>query len=202
MSSEPTVFIVDDDADVRQAMRWLIESVGLKAETYADGRAFLESYDADKPGCLVTDVRMPGISGLELQEELAARGSELPVIIITGFGDVPTAVRALRSGAVDFIEKPFNDQALLERIQRCIEEDARNRSKRVEKTEVAARVARLTQRERDVMGLVVAGRTSKAIAGNLDIAFNTVQAHRARVMRKMEAANLADLVRMVRILEG
>lgn len=198
MIPEGTVFVIDDDRDLREALCWMLEGVGLKVEIFANGGEFLAAYDTEKPGCLVIDVRMPGMSGLELQDELAVLGSEIPVIIITGYGDVPTAVRAMKQGAVDFIEKPFSDQILLDRIYDCLKRDANMRSRRKRQQKVLVELGRLTPRERQVMELVVAGRTSKAIAQDLEISAKTVEVHRARVMRKLNVANLADLIRLVR----
>lgn len=197
-STKPTVFVVDDDPDVRKALRWLIEGIGLDVELYTNGREFLDTYDPSRPGCLVLDVRMPGLSGVELQEELKARGGEIPVIMITGFGDVPTAVRAMRSGAVDFIEKPFSDQVLLDKIQRSIEQDAVNRQMRASHEQIMARLKLLTSREREVMELIVEGRPSSEIARQLGISLKTVHVHRAHVRKKMRAANVAELVSMTR----
>jgi two-component system, LuxR family, response regulator FixJ len=194
---EPTVFIVDDDQAMRKSLHWLIESVGLSVETYPSAHRFLESYRPGRPGCLVLDMRMPGISGLELQEKLAQQQINLPVIIITGHGDVPMAVRAMKAGAVDFIEKPFNDQLLLDRIQHALEQDAEHRSTQAQREEVAARLTMLTPREREVMEMVVAGKPNKVVAAQLGVSAKTVEAHRARVMEKMQAKSLADLIRMV-----
>lgn len=199
MVTEPTVFIVDDDAAVRDSLRWLVESVGLNVEPYATAREFLDVYDSSRPGCLVLDVRMPAMSGLDLQEELAAREPTSPIVFITGYGDVPAAVRAMRKGAVDFIEKPFSDQVLLDRIQRCIELDARNRRDHARGAKILARFAVLTRRERQVMDLVVAGKSNKATARQLGISGKTIETHRAKVMQKMQAKSLADLVRMAAI---
>ena len=198
MIPEGTVFVIDDDRDLREALCWMLEGVGLKVEIFANGGEFLAAYDTEKPGCLVIDVRIPGMSGLELQDELTALGSEIPVIIITGHGDVPTAVRAMKQGAVDFIEKPFSDQILLDRIYDCLKRDTDMRSRRKRQQEVRVELGRLTPRELQVMELVAAGRTSKAIAQDLEISVKTVEVHRARVMRKLNVVNLADLIRLVR----
>jgi two-component system, LuxR family, response regulator FixJ len=193
---EPTVFIVDDDEAMRESLRWLISSVQLNVETYASASEFLENYHPGVSGCLVLDVRMPGMSGLELQEKLAKEQIALPVIIITGHGDVPMAVRAMKSGAVDFIQKPFNDQVLLDRIQFALDRDSRARMDQAEKGEIAARLALLTPREREVMDMVVEGEPNKVIAVKLGVSAKTVEAHRARVMEKMRASSLSELVRM------
>lgn len=196
VSPEPTVFVVDDDAAVRQSFEWLVGSVGLKTETYESAQAFLDAYDPARPGCLVLDVRMPGMSGLELQERLAAEGVPLPVIVVSGYGDVPTAVRVMKQGAVDFIEKPFSDQAMLDRIQASIERD--QQARRAEAERAGARESRdsLTRREAEVMALVIAGKSNKEIARDLAISPKTVEVHRAHVMKKMQADSLADLVRL------
>ncbi len=196
MSTEATVFVVDDDDAVRQALELLLESVGLTAQTYASAEDFLQAYDASQSGCLVLDVRMPGTSGLALQELLAARGVDIPIIFITGHGDVSTAVRAMKAHAFDFIEKPFNDQDLLDRIHEAILQDARKRQERASSTEIAERVATLTRREREIMGMIVEGKTGKIMASALQISEKTVQTHRARVMEKMRAQSVAELVKM------
>ena len=199
---EPTVFVVDDDEAVRESLRWLVDSVGMAVETYGSAQEFLARVGVDRPGCLVLDVRMPGMSGLELQQELAARKVELPIIMITGYADVPTAVRALTRGALDFIEKPFSRQLLLDRIRRAVVIDANGRRAQADRADVAARVATLTPREREVMQMVVAGRTNKVMAMNLGICEKTIEVHRAHVMRKMKVESLAELVRLAALLES
>jgi RNA polymerase sigma factor (sigma-70 family) len=193
---EPTVFVVDDDRSIRQAMQLLLQSVGLHAETFASGDEFLGQFDAARPGCLVLDIRMPGLGGLELQERLMAAGSSLPIIFITGHGDVPMAVEAMQKGAFDFVQKPFRDQELLERISEALSSDRQSRSEQAKRAEVAARLQKLTNREREVMDLVVTGKPNKVIAYELGVSQRTVEIHRARVMEKMQARSLADLVRM------
>jgi two-component system response regulator FixJ len=200
MTAAPTVFVVDDDAAVRKSLRWLIESVSVQVETFGTAQEFLEASDPQRPGCLVVDVRLPGLSGLELQDQLAARGVRLPTIVITGHGDVPMAVRAFKAGAIDFIEKPFSDQQLLDRIQQAIRQDAEARSQRLRREEVAARVARLTPRERDVLERVVAGKSNKVMASELKVSAKTIETVRARLMRKMAADSVAELVRMTVLL--
>ncbi len=202
MSIEPTVFVVDDDEAVRKAMQLLLESVGLNGQAYPSAEDFLGAYDSDRPGCLVLDVRMPGTSGLALQERLAAQGIDIPIIFITGHGDVPTSVRAMKAHAFDFIEKPFNDQDLLDRIHEAIEWDANTRQKRAKTAKIAALIDSLTTREREVMGMIVDGKASKVMAAELKISEKTVQTHRARVMEKMHAKSVADLVRMVLKVEA
>lgn len=202
MNHEPTVFIVDDDPAMRTSLRWLIESVGLHVETYPSAADFLANYDPVRPGCLVLDVRMPGMSGLELQEKLATRHAPVPIIVITGHGDVAMAVRAMKTGAVDFIEKPFNDQVLLDRIQQSLDKDAETRLGNVEREIVAARIALLTPREQEVMEHVVAGQLNKQVAANLNISIKTVEVHRAKIMEKMQASTLSKLVEMVLLHKG
>ncbi len=194
--SEPTVFIVDDDLAVARSLRWLIESVQIKVETFASAQAFLDGYDAAKPGCLVLDVRMPGMSGIELQERLTAQRIRVPIIFITGHGDVQMAVRAVQAGAFDFIEKPFNDQDLLDRMQRAISFDAERRGRDSQRAQLSALIASLTPREREVMDLVVEGMSNKAVANTLGLSAKTVEVHRAKVMEKMNARSVSDLVKM------
>lgn len=196
MSGEQTVFVVDDDAAVRDSLSWLIKSVGLKVETFGSAQEFLAAVDKKKAGVVVLDVRMPGMSGLELQEKLGTEKILLPVIIITGHGDVPMAVRAVKSGAFDFIEKPFNDQVLLDRIQQALKRDVETRKVEGHRSEVSKKLALLTPREREVLELVVAGNPNKVIAAQLGISCRTVEIHRGRVMEKMEANSLSDLVRL------
>jgi len=196
MGNEPTVFIVDDDEAMRNSLKWLIESVAMQVETYDSAQAFIESYYPGRSGCLLLDVRMPGMSGLELQEYLIDHHIHIPVIIITGHGDVPMAIRAMKVGAVDFIEKPFNDELLLESIRHALLLDERQRDKQSQRAEIAAHLAGLTPREHEVMAMVTAGLANKDIAAALGVTSKTVEAHRARVMEKMQAASLAELVRM------
>ncbi len=194
--TQSTVYIVDDDQAIRHAMELLMRSVGLSYEIFHSGDDFLSSYDSDRAGCLVLDIRMPGLGGLELQEKLNELGSTLPIIFITGHGDVPMAVEAMQKGAVDFIQKPFRDQDLLDRISDALKTDQERRSAREEKSSVQSRIEKLTNRERQVMDLVVTGKPNKVIAYELGVSQRTVEIHRARVMEKMEARSLADLVRM------
>lgn len=202
MSSEPTVFVVDDDQAMRTSLQWLIESTGMAVRTFASADSFLAAYYPGRAGCLLLDVRMPGMSGLELQSYLAQKGYRLPVIIITGHGDVDMAVKAMKAGAVDFIEKPFHDEDLLRSIRNALELDQRQRVTRASRAEIAARLAELTPREHEVMAMVTDGKSNKEIAATLGVTAKTVEAHRARVMEKMRAESLANLVRMALIAAG
>jgi two-component system response regulator FixJ len=198
MKEKPTtVFVVDDDEAVRTSLKLLLKSVGLPVETCASAQEFLERFDADRSGCLVLDIRMPGMSGLELQERLNAMHAMIPVVFITGHGDVPMAVEAMQHGAVDFIQKPFRDQDLLDRINQALEKDRENRVGLRARDNIRAHIADLTPREREVLDLVTAGKANKVIAGDLNVSQRTVEIHRARVMEKMGASSLAHLVRMV-----
>ena len=197
MTPEPAVFIVDDDAAVRRFLGGLIESVELRVEAYASAQDFLGAYEPGRPGCLVLDVRMPGMSGLELQRELVDRAIDLPVIVLTGHGNVQVAVHAMKAGAVDFIEKPFDNERLLDRIQKAVAESVRATSEQIKRNEIAIRLKQLTPRERQVLDLVVSGESNKGVARHLDISERTVEIHRANVMRKMRATSLADLVKLV-----
>ncbi len=192
-----TVFVVDDDPAVRQSLQWLIESVGLAVKTYETANEFLEQYNPNTQGCLVLDVRMPGLSGLDLQERLASKHIEIPTIVITGHADVPMAIRAIKAGALDFIEKPFNDQVLLERIGQALALGAKMRQSQNERAEIASRLESLTSREREVMQMVVDGKPNKIIADRLGVSQKTVEVHRASVMKKMQVESLAELVRLV-----
>ena len=202
MSIEKTVYVVDDDEAIRRFLRGLIPSVGLRVETYATAQEFLDAYQAGSPGCLLLDIRMPDISGLELQAELKRRGIDLPVIILTGHGDVRVAVHAMKAGAVDFIEKPFNNELLLHGIQKAIADNLRSGVTRVRRQEILQRQDALTTREREVLGMVVAGETNKGVARRLGISEKTVEIHRAKVMEKMQAKSLADLVKITSVLDS
>ena len=197
MNTQTTVFIVDDDQAIRTSLKWLIESVGMNAETYASADEFMRNYYPGRAGCLLLDVRMPGMSGLELQEHFIDQDIRIPIIIITGHGDVPMAVRAMKAGAVDFIEKPFNDEQLLESIRNALNLDNEQRSDQAERAKIAALLDHLTSRELEVMEMVTNGKSNKEIAATLGVSAKTVEAHRARVMEKMEASSLAELVKMV-----
>jgi FixJ family two-component response regulator len=194
MESQPVVFIVDDDASVRKSLERLVRSVGLRGETFASAPEFLQRAAADGPSCLVLDVRMPGVSGLALQERLAAAGHRIPIIFITGHGDITMSVRAMKAGAVDFLPKPFNDQDLLETIQEAIARDQQAREEWAVLQDIQRRVALLTLRERDVLALVAAGLLNKQIAAELGMSEKTVKVHRAQVMQKMQVSSVAQLV--------
>ena len=194
--TKATVFVVDDDQAMRNSLKWLIESVGVQVESFASADEFLRQYQAGRSGCLVADVRMPGMSGLDLQDYLVEHRIRIPVVIITGHGDVPMAVRAMKSGAVDFIEKPFNDEVLLDAIRRAIAFEEQQRSHESEHHQIEQRLASLTPREHEVMDMVTEGKSNKEIANTLGVSAKTIEAHRARVMEKMQAGSLAELVRM------
>jgi FixJ family two-component response regulator len=193
----PKVMVVDDDSGVRNAMRILLKSVGLESVLYASAQEFLAAYQPSQSGCLLLDIRMPGMSGLELQQQLNLRGAVIPVIFMTGHGDVPMAVEAMQHGAFDFLQKPFRDQDLLDRIQKAIAKDAQSRASLGEHERIRARLETLTAREREVLDLMIQGKQNKAIAQDLDVSPRTIEIHRARVMEKMEAQSVAELVRMM-----
>ncbi|MBD3335653.1 MAG: response regulator [Candidatus Eisenbacteria bacterium] len=193
---DPIVFVVDDDPTIRRSLKWLVESVGLKVEGYASGQEFLAAYDPSTPGCLVLDLRMPGLSGLDIQERLAEKEATLPIIMITAHGEVETAVQSMRAGAFDFINKPFSKQLLLDRIQQALSHDAEERRLQAERVVLQERLASLSGREREVMDLVVAGRSNREAAEALGISAKTVEFHRARLMEKLAVDSLADLVRL------
>jgi FixJ family two-component response regulator len=198
----PVVFVVDDDPAMRDSLRWLIESTGLQVETFADAQTFLARIRPELPGCLVLDVRMPGMSGLDLQAELTRRGIGLPTIVVTGHAEVPMAVRAVKAGAIDFIEKPFSDQLLLDRVRQGIEMDRQERDGRARRAEILRRMSLLTHREREVLDLVVGGKANKEIAATLHLSPKTVEVHRAHVMEKMQASSVAELVRLALVAQA
>jgi FixJ family two-component response regulator len=200
-SDSPVVHIVDDDASLRGAIDSLLRSVGLKTRTYGSAREVLESKPADQPGCLVLDVRLPGISGLDFQEQLVGHGINLPVILITGHGDIPMSVRAMKAGAVDFLPKPFRDQSLLDAVTAAIERDRKRRTAEGDTSQLRDKYATLSPREREVMMLVTTGKMNKQVAGDLGLSEITVKIHRGAAMRKMGARTLADLVRMADALK-
>jgi two-component system, LuxR family, response regulator FixJ len=198
MKEKPaTIFVVDDDDAVRTSLRLLLKSVGLPVETFGAAQEFLDAFDAERAGCLVLDIRMPGMSGLELQQRLNEMHAIIPIVFITGHGDVPMAVEAMQHGAVDFIQKPFRDQDLIDRINQALEKDRENRAGLRERDAIRHRMQQLTPREREVLELVTKGKANKVIAGDLNVSQRTVEIHRARVMEKMGASSLAHLVRMV-----
>ncbi len=194
--SDSIVWIVDDDEAVCDSLELLLKTVGLRARTFPDGKSFLEGFDDGLPGCVVVDLRMPGMSGLELQEALHLRRSMVPIIFITGHGTVDSAVHAMRAGAIDFLQKPFDDQELLDTIQRAIRLDRESRESLSGREKLVERYATLTNREREVMALVVEGHANKVMAYDLGVSERTIEIHRSRAMKKMEANSLPHLVRM------
>ena len=196
MNAEPTVFLVDDDPAVIAALREIVGLLGLRALAYRSASEFLESFQPSGPGCLVLDVRMPGMSGLELQKELLARGIQLPTIIITGFGDVRIAVDAMKAGAVEFLEKPFRTQELCDHIQKAVQRDTADWQQRQQREQVREQLASLTRGEKEVLNMVVAGKTNRAIAEQLGLSIRTIEDRRARLMRKLGATSRADLMEL------
>ncbi len=196
MTHASTVFIIDDDNAVRDSLVWLLESLGVRSLAFDSAQPFLDHFRPEMPGCLVLDMRLPGMSGMELHELLMHRGVELPTIMITGHGDVSLAVRAMKTGVIDFIEKPFSDQALLDTIRAALARDVERRQKAEDRDELRARLDQLSQRERQVLDLVVQGKLNKQIAQALGLSHKTIEVHRARVMQKMKAASLAELVKI------
>jgi FixJ family two-component response regulator len=195
-SADPVIFVVDDDPSVRTALERLIKSVGFRAKTFDTARSFFDNAPGDAPCCLILDVRMPQMSGLELQEEMALKGLVMPIIFITGHGTVSMSVRAMKAGAMDFLEKPFEEQQLLDAIQAAVEKDRESKRKQAEIMQIKKRADSLTPREYEVFKLVVSGRLNKQIAYELAVSEKTVKVHRARVVDKMKAESLASLVRM------
>ena len=198
MTYEPTVFIVDDDPAVRDSLRWLLESMRLRVATFDSAEAFLKFYTMHMVGCLVLDVRMPGMSGLQLQQHLTKQQHALPIIFITGHGDIPMAVRAMQAGAKYFLEKPFEDQLLLDYVNEALALDKENQQARLRLTTIRARIANLTNRETEVMDLVIRNHSNKEIAEKLGVSIKTVEFHRSHMMDKMHASSLIDLLNMVR----
>jgi FixJ family two-component response regulator len=193
---EPSVFIVDDDPSVREALTALFRSIGLRVQSFSSAQEFLQYRRPDAPSCLILDVRLPGVSGLDLQRELARRGQEIPIIFVTGHGDIPMSVRAMKAGAVEFLPKPFRDQDLLDAIGQALQRDSAARQQRAELSDVKTRHGSLTTRERQVMSFVIRGMLNKQIAAELGISEITIKVHRRHVMEKMHAASLAELVRL------
>ncbi|MCB1918546.1 MAG: response regulator transcription factor [Candidatus Competibacteraceae bacterium] len=202
MNPTPTVFLIDDDQAIRDAVGLLLRAHGLAVETFANAVDFLESDAIQRPGCLLLDVRMPGMSGLDLQKHLRTRNQQVPIIFITGHGDVPMAIRAMKAGAFDFVEKPFQAETLLGRVHDALAFDAQERCRQAQRDEAAARMALLSPREREVLERVVAGQYNKVIAAELDISISTVEIHRKRVMKKLEAESLSDLIRLRALSNG
>jgi len=196
-TGEPVVFVVDDDASTRELLAWLIKRDGLRVEAFPDARSFLASYARSRHGCLMLDLNMPGMDGLDLQRYLKENGVELPVIFLSGRADVPKAVRAVKEGAIDFIEKPFDYKHVMAIVHDCLRRNAEQREASESRRRHAERLGHLTQRERDVLELVVAGKTNREIGEALDISVKTVEAHRARLMEKLEVGSLAELVQAV-----
>jgi two-component system, LuxR family, response regulator FixJ len=197
MTAEPTVFVVDDNPAVRKSLQALMSAAGLMSETYASAEEFLATYDAQRPGCLVLDIRLRGRNGLDLQDEIRRRNAALPIIVMTGYGDVPTSVRAFKGGAIDFLRKPVPPKALIERIREALAMDARARAGAAQHAELVDHIAQLTPRERQVMEQLAMGKSSKAIATELDISARTVESHRRTVLRKMNVSSAAELARAV-----
>ena len=198
---EPIVFVVDDDPGIRDSVTWLFQSVGLRVETYGSAQQFLDTYVPTRPGCLILDVRLPGMGGLDLLEELRRRGATLPVIVVTAFGEVHSAVRAMKGGAIDVMEKPTRDQVLLDSVQQALDIDRRDRASLASRAEAAARYARLSRREVEVLQLIVAGKPNKVIASELKRSPKTIEAHRAAIMRKLGVHSVPELVRVVLLAE-
>ncbi len=198
----PIVYLVDDDDAVRDSLGMLFKSIGLKHEAYGSALDFLQRYDRSRHSCLVADIRMPGLSGLELQQRLNEQGAEIPIVFITGHGDVPMAVTAMKSGAVDFVQKPFRDQDLIDRINKALELDRERRKGRAEEDEIRGRIALLTPREKEVMQRVVQGHANKVIALDLGVSQRTVELHRARVMKKLKMRSVAEVVHAVDRIGG
>lgn len=194
--AQSTIFIVDDDEAVRDSLRWLLEANGYRVKCFAGGEQFLDAYDPDQVGVLIADVRMPGMSGLELQEALIERQAPLPIVFITGHGDVPMAVSTMKKGAVDFLEKPFNETELRKIVARMLEDATERVSQAQLQKNQEAILARLTAREQQVLERIVAGRLNKQIAGDLNISIKTVEAHRANIMEKLEVTTVADLMKI------
>jgi len=198
--SSPSVLIIDDDESVREALLFLMKSMGLNATAFVSATEFMARYEGDVPGCIVSDIRMPGMSGLKLQQALRKRNSQMPIIFITGHGDIPMAVEAIKNGAEDFLTKPFRDQELLDCINAAMDKDHLQRSKLVKKEAREQRLATLTTRERQIMDLVVAGKANKVIALELNLSHRTIEVHRSHVMEKMQVRSLADLVKLVQAI--
>jgi RNA polymerase sigma factor (sigma-70 family) len=202
MTRAPVVFVVDDDPSVRSSLKFLLSSVGLQVESFESAETFLQRKAPDAPSCLVLDVRLRGLSGLDFQRELAAREIRIPIVFVTGHGDIPMSVRAMKAGAIEFLTKPYRDQDLLDAVRIALERDRTRREQEKDLTDLQQRFDSLTPREQEVISKVVSGMLNKQIAGELGTAENTVKVHRSRAMEKMNAQSLADLVRMIEKLKG
>jgi FixJ family two-component response regulator len=192
--TKPTLYVIDDDKAVRDSLCWLLESINYRVKGYASGEDFLQEYSIHMQGCLILDIRMPGISGLQLQQQLSQHPFTMPIIFITGHGDVPMAVQAMKQGAYDFIEKPFNEQSLLDKIQQALQMDKENAPKRLEYDSILARLTTLTRREREILHLLTKRYTNKMLADELNISIKTVEAHRSHLMEKMRVHNYQELI--------
>ena len=197
MYAESTIFVVDDEVEVQRSLCFLLNSAGYTAESFSSAEEFLDNYDPKRPGCAVLDVRMPGMNGLELQAKLIETGIKIPVIVMTGYANVPTVVQAMRDGAVDFIEKPYDDELLIKRIDEALYRDAQIRTQQAQHKLVMQRYARLSPREREVMVHLIGGKTTKSISGELAISVKTVDVHRARIFEKMKVDNAVELLRLI-----
>jgi RNA polymerase sigma factor (sigma-70 family) len=202
MTRASAVFVVDDDPSVRSSLKFLLSSVGLQVESFDSAEAFLQMKPPDAPSCLVLDVRLHGLSGLDFQRELAARNIRIPIVFVTGHGDIPMSVRAMKAGAIEFLTKPYRDQDLLDAVRIALEQDRARREQERDLTDLHQRFDSLTPREQEVISMVVSGMLNKQIAGELGTAENTVKVHRSRAMEKMNAQSIADLVRMIEKLKG
>jgi RNA polymerase sigma factor (sigma-70 family) len=196
------VFVVDDDEDIRRSLKWLLEKEGYEVHLHASADAFLRVYDPNEAGCILLDIRMPGMDGLELQQTLVNRGHSSPIIIVSGHADIPIAVKAVQAGALDVIEKPFNRVRLLEQIEQAVQKDQELRARRQESAAIEERLARLTPREHEVMGYVIRGKTAREIGEDLDLSSRTVEKHRERVMKKMEVDSTAELLLLLAARRG
>jgi len=196
MNKDQTIFIVDDEKPVRDSIKFLMESIGLQAEEFASAQEYLDQFDADAPGCLITDIRMPMMSGLDLQQKLSEKALHPPIIMITGHGDVPMAVSAIQQGAIDFVEKPFNNQKLLDLVYKALEIDAKHRGENTKLDDIQQKYQYLTAKEQQVFELVIKGDLNKQIAKELFVTQSAIEARRAKIMEKMQANNLSDLMRM------
>lgn len=195
--TNPIVHIIDDDMSVRKSLRWLIESVDLEVGCYESANTFLDAFQSGRPGCLILDVRMPGLSGLDLQESMVTKNMTIPIIIVTGHADVPMAIRAMKNGAFDFIEKPYNDQYLLDRVQEAIRQSTATHTEDILQQDAQEKIDSLTPREKEVMNMVAEGLSNKKIASRLQLSVKTVETHRANVMFKMKADSLPALIKLV-----